>query len=111
MKTLGRESNLDGFEVESKTVKFDVESTLGPIEFRLPNDGKRTSRNNINYPAIGRAHTMQGRPMQNMNMNTLFENNNNPNNSFITEDAGAKDDDENREPFAEIPVKPNNEKN
>ena len=44
-------------------------------------------------------------------MNNLIENNN-QNNSFITEDNGAKDnDDENREPFAEPPIKPNNEKN
>ena len=59
---MGRESNFDGFEVESKTVKFDIESTLGPIEFRLPTDGKRASRNNVNYPAISRAHTLQGKP-------------------------------------------------
>ena len=42
----------------------------------------------------------------------MIDNNNNPNTSFITEDIGAKDnDEENREPFSEIPTKPNNEKN
>ncbi len=45
MKTAGRESNFDGFEVESKTVKFDFDSTLGAIDIGgFPKDGRNASR-------------------------------------------------------------------
>ena len=46
LKTAGRESNFDGFEVESKTVKFDFDSTLGAIDIGgFPRDGRNVSRN------------------------------------------------------------------
>lgn len=32
LKSLGQESNLDNFDAESKSVKFDFNNTLGPIE-------------------------------------------------------------------------------
>lgn len=97
LKTAGRESNFDGFEVESKTVKFDFDSTLGAIDIGgFPRDGRNASRNMGRNP-IGRSHTMQGQTPSNLNTMVI-----NPNASFITEDIEVKDlDEENREPFAD----------
>lgn len=81
--------------MESKTVKFDFDSTLGAIEIGgLPRDGRRASRNMGRNP-IGRSHTMQGKAPSTLNTMVI-----NPNASFITEDIEVKDlDEDNREPF------------
>lgn len=99
LKTAGRESNFDGFEVESKTVKFDFDSTMGAIEIGgLPRNGRKSSRN-MGRNSIGRSHTMQGQAPSNLNTMVI-----NPDASFITEDIEIKDlDEENREPFADQP--------
>lgn len=55
---MGKDSNLKGYEADSRAVKFDMEAGLSAIDFKLPSGGNRSSRNNVNNPVVGRAQTM-----------------------------------------------------
>jgi len=58
LRTVGKDSNLKGYEADSRAVKFDMEAGLSAIDFKLPSGGNRSSRNNVNNPVVGRAQTM-----------------------------------------------------
>jgi hypothetical protein len=45
LKSLGLESNLDNFDIESKSVKFDFNNTLGPFELGNSKSIRNPSRN------------------------------------------------------------------